>query len=250
MSDHKGYSYPPAIGYGIYMLLRELWNAMAEPKRDAPAKPPQRVIITPPPARAPTHIVTPPPVQAKAQPPPSAPAPPVVRWTSDRELLAWRAWRLARWGPDNGLRLLSMSASWAWDGPVFTSDFLPYGSDANHSGVYALPGRPFSQIEWVWSEHCWVLGWVALSGRVIEHRFGYRAERAVIRRLRLGVGTHLKVDELSMYVIQIELEQRYQAPVKIGGLERRIARRLLSQQPLLEQGGIGYGRPEKGWHLG
>jgi hypothetical protein len=253
VSDYKGYGYPPAAGYGGYMVLRWLWSLLNERERAARAAPAQRVIITPPPKRAaPPSIVTPPPVQAKQLPPPPPPVPPVVRWTSDRELFAWRAWRLARWAPDNGLRLLSMSADWAWDGPVFSADFLPYGSDANKSGIYALNGRPLPQIDWVWSEYCWVLGWVALSGRVVEHRFGYRAERAVIRRLRLGVGTYLKVEEQDdLLGVQEELERRYQAPVKLGGMERRIARRLRYELPPFHaNGGIGVVRPDTGWRLG
>ena len=252
MSDYRGYNYPPAAGIGAYMVARWLWGLMHEPERAARAATAQRVIITPPPRAAAAPIVTPPPVQAKQLPAPSVPVPPVVHWTSSRELVAWRAWRLARWGPDNGLRLVSVTANWAWDGPVFGADFLPYGSDGNKSGVYALKWRPCPQIEWLWGEYCWVLGWVALSGRVVEHRYGYRAERAVIRRLRLGVGTYLKVEEQDdLLEVQEELERRYQTPVKLGGVERRLARRLWDELPLFQSGGgIGVVRPEAGWRLG
>ena len=115
---------------------------------------------------------------------------------------------------------------------------------------------------------------MALSGRVVEHRYGYRAERAVIRRLRLGpfqllgrstssvssrpvgtalgVGTYLKVEgQDDLLGVQDELERRYQAPVKLGGMERRIARRLWDELPLFASGmGIGVVRPEAGWRLG
>jgi hypothetical protein len=248
--------FAPAAGIVGFMVLQRVWDILTQHERAARAAPAQRVIITPPPKRAPPPhpTVAPPPAAASSDrrftPPP--PHPPVVRWTSDRELLAWRAWRLARWGPDGGLRLLSMTASWAWDGPVFGADFLPFGSDANKSGVYALKWRPCPQIDWLWGEHCWVLGWVALSGRVVEHRYGYRAERAVIRRLRLGVGTYLKVESHDDLVgVQEELERRYQAPVRLGGFQRRIARRLWDELPLFHSGaGIGVVRPEAGWRVG
>jgi len=57
---------------------------------------------------------------------------------------------------------------------------------------------------------------VALSGQVVEHQFGYRAERAVIRRLRLGVAAHRcfrSPEELAR--VLDELERRYQCRVKI-----------------------------------
>ena len=83
--------------------------------------------------------------------------------------------------------------------------------------------------EWRLSEHCWVTGWVALSGRVVEHDLGYRAERAVIRELRLGVPTHLAARHPEMLRNLIGwLEERYQAPVDAGLPERDIADRILA----------------------
>jgi hypothetical protein len=72
---------------------------------------------------------------------------------------------------------------------------------------------------------------VALSGRVVEHTLGYRAERAVIRELRLGVGTHLVVRSLeTLRQVMACLEERYQAPVDAGLAEREIADRLLTHR--------------------
>jgi hypothetical protein len=142
-----------------------------------------------------------------------------------------------------------MSRNWMWEGPVFGADRLPDEGDANHSGVYALKGRPRTHGDLTWSPHCCVVGWVALSGRVLEHEFGYRAERVVIRRLRLVIGTHLRVvkdDDLRW--IQNQLEQRYQAPVKLGEVERRIAHRRRSKSSLV--GGsmsIDIVWPDKTW---
>jgi len=51
--------------------------------------------------------------------------------------------------------------------------------------------------------------------------------------------------------VQEELERRYQAPVKLGGIERRIAYRLRYELPKFHAGGgIGVARPEAGWRLG
>ena len=94
-------------------------------------------------------------------------------------------------------------------------------------------------------------GWVALSGRVVEHELGYRAERAVIRKLRLGVGTHLVEQRIpALHRIARELEDRYQAPVKIGWTERRLARTLLGGgfRPQFDR--IGFASPANGWRLG
>jgi len=73
-----------------------------------------------------------------------------------------------------------------------------------------------------------------------------------ILRLRLGVGTYLKVEgQDDLLGVQEELEQRYQAPVKLGGIERRIARRRWDELPLFGSGmGIGVVRPEEGWRWG
>jgi hypothetical protein len=81
---------------------------------------------------------------------------------------------------------------------------------------------------WRLSEHCRVTGWVALSGRVVEHALGYRAECAVVRELRLDVGAHLAVRTLDqLRNLMASLEDRYQTNVDAGLAERRIAERML-----------------------
>jgi hypothetical protein len=110
------------------------------------------------------------------------------------------------------------------------ADFPPHGTADNHAGVHAMKARYYGRADWVWTEFCWVTGWVALSGRVVEHELGYRAERAVIRRLRLGLGLHLVEPRLPALIrIARELEGHYQAPVKIGWAERRLAQALLQR---------------------
>jgi hypothetical protein len=151
---------------------------------------------------------------------------PVVKWQGG-ELLAWRVWNLCR-ACDGGLRLVSFTRGTVWDGPVFTADHRPLAVRDCGSGVYALkpgtrPGR--KQFDWALGAETWVRGWVALSGQVVEHQLGYRAERAVIRRLRLGVAAHRRFrspEELAR--VRDELERRYQCQVKITGVDALLAR--------------------------
>jgi hypothetical protein len=220
--DHKGYSFPPAVGYGLYMLLRGLWKAASE----APTAPAKSPIITPP-------IVTPAPIAVKQIAAPALVSPPTVRWTADRELLAWRAWRLGllvdQRGQDCGPRLLSLSAPCIWDGPAIRVEVVPSAPPENPSGIYTLKPAVAEAIEWSDNELCWVTGTVALSGRVVEHALGYRAECAVIRELRLGVGTHLAVRALeTLRQLMTSLEERYQASVDAGLAEREVADRRLT----------------------
>jgi hypothetical protein len=165
-------------------------------------------------------------------PPPPPPhrlvaaGPSVVPWTGDQELLGWRVWRLGLCIPGRrdyyGPRLLSFTAHCIWNGPVVTAVRLPDAIETP-SGIYAL------KVDLPTNEWCWVTGWVALSGRVIEHELGYRAERAVVRELRLGVGTHLAVRSLQqLREVMDGLEDRYQVSVDAGLREREIADRMLS----------------------
>jgi hypothetical protein len=95
------------------------------------------------------------------------------------------------------------------------------------SGIYALKPEVADRIQWQ-NEHCWVTGTIALSGRVIEHELGYRAERAVVRELRLGVGAHLALRSLKqLREVIVGLENRYQACISVGQSDREIADRML-----------------------
>jgi len=209
---------------GLYMLVRWLTKSAEQPQ---PAPPPEvvtRPIVTPPPRRP-----SPPP----HSPPPHSPplhSPPVVPWTEPRELLAWRAWRLGfflrRAGGDGGPRLLSLSAPCIWNGPV-VRDGVPLPTVDPPSGIYALKPDVAERIIWQ-KDYCWVTGTIALSGRVVEHELGYRAERAVVRELGLGVGAHLALRSLKQLRETIEaLEDRYQVTVSVGQAEREIADEML-----------------------
>ena len=81
---------------------------------------------------------------------------PVVPWTENRELLAWRAWRLGfllrRQGGDGGPRLLSLTASCIWNGPVVRAG-VPVPSTDQPNGIYALKPEVADRLEWQ-NEHC------------------------------------------------------------------------------------------------
>jgi hypothetical protein len=198
---------------GLHMVIRWLIKSV---ERSRSATQPEVVKVP---------IITPPPGPS---PPPFSP--PLVQWAEPRELVAWRAWRLGfflrRAGGDGGPRLLSLSAPCIWNGPV-VRDGAPLVDNRYPSGIYALKPEVADRIQWQ-NEHCWVTGTIALSGRVIEHQLGYRAERAVVRDLRLGVGAHLALRSLKQLREVIGgLESRYQVSVSVGQSEREIADRML-----------------------
>jgi hypothetical protein len=155
------------------------------------------------------------------------------------ELLGLRAWRLARWAEDGGVRLCSLSRMDLWHGPVFASDFKPLAESSCGAGVYAMKAefRPrvntlgidgTFETDWLSGRDAWIWGWIALSGQVIEHALGYRAERAVVRRLHLGVQAHLACHSPAAVAALVrELEDRYQCPVRAGYWEPRKALRIV-----------------------
>lgn len=205
---------------GAYFLIREMIRHIQENKSQTPilGLPAAGVPAPAPPAAAPLYLPD--------------PDPPLTLWAEPRELLAWRAWRLVWYRSDiprrGGLCLISLSAPCIWEGPV-VSGGMPLLEAEPQTGIYALKTR-LERSSWQQSEHCWVTGDVALLGRVVEHQFGYRAERAVVRSLRLGVGTHLAVRSLNdLRDVMIRLEIRYQVTVDVGQSERETADRMLSR---------------------
>ena len=174
-----------------------------------------------------------------------APAPPVygpvptVQWTGTGELIGRRMWGLCYWWQDAELRLSSVSALWAWDGPVLQSHVKPGldrpnpgFEDVARAGVYALKPEAAA---WMDSEPVTaglVSGHVALSGRVVEHEWGYRAERCTIRDLRLEPPAILALgsDEAVRDAVQA-LERRYQVPVSVAALDPAALSRPASRRP-------------------
>jgi hypothetical protein len=144
------------------------------------------------------------------------------------ELLAWRIWRLVRMRQDRSVRLCSIATDSVWPGPVMEADRQPSVTAGDRHGIYAVkPSAGFRRVSHPELDRTlsFVWGWVALSGRVVEHDFGYRAERAAIRRLRLGARAYVAFRTGSkLGALQRELEQRYQCTVIARASEERLAR--------------------------
>lgn len=117
------------------------------------------------------------------------------------ELIAYRCWRLM------GDILVPVSKNTdfdTWDGPVARSDVNP--RDNSGSGLWAIKlNKPEAIQNLLRSYYPDVHGMVALSGTVVEHEIGYRAERATIRVLRV-------VPPVSDGLIKL-LADRYQCQV-------------------------------------
>src|SRR5512146_275422 len=227
MSDNTAAALGPVFAYAMIAFFR----ALAKPARSAVDLRPRLRRIVPPPSASldvPDSSAT---LRRSWPLPTEGPiVVPVQRWERGEELLGWRFWKLGRLRSDGGVRLLSFRAPCAWDGPVLRAHRLPSESPFSATGVYALKAEPPLGADVHHSDECWVSGWVALSGRVVEHEHGYRAERAVIRLLRLGLGLHLRVPALEdIITLAAELERRYQAPVGPGGVSRNVARGILAQ---------------------
>lgn len=138
----------------------------------------------------------------------------------------WRVWEL-----DKGGYLVSVTSKAIWKGPVLSARGRPYSlimgdrgprdSDEVDYGIYCyktpllLYGhmrRGIFNMRWP------VLGAIELSGHVVEHTKGYRAERATFKKLwyvfddphKLLFGDNLKKD----------LENRYQCDVERLSLDQ------------------------------
>jgi hypothetical protein len=234
MSDGTAGALGPVFAYAMIALFRALRSpatrAAPKPARSAVDLTPRLRRVVPPPSASldvPESSAT---LRLRWPLPPDGPiVVPVARWERGEELLAWRFWKLGRLRADGGVRLLSFRAPCAWDGPVLRAHRLPSESPFSATGVYALKAEPPLGADVHHSDECWVSGWVALSGRVVEHEHGYRAERAVIRQLCLGLGLHLRFPALEDIVtLAAELERRYQAPVDLGVVSRGVARDILA----------------------
>jgi hypothetical protein len=112
---------------------------------------------------------------------PPAPKPPLPVRKQVGGIVAYRGWAV---GADarGGVYLESVTQDTKWDGPVLVADappvdYEPWGTGSGH-GIYAYnKPRANGVMEYdVWGE-------VMLYGRVVVHRDGYRAEKAMIRRI-------------------------------------------------------------------
>lgn len=95
------------------------------------------------------------------------------------EIIAHRAWGLVK---REGIWLLQPVANrlQTWLGPAVAAQERP--GKYNSSGIHAYKERIL--VEFDYSELP-VIGTVQLYGHVVEHRFGYRAEKAIVRSLEL-----------------------------------------------------------------
>lgn len=111
------------------------------------------------------------------------------------ELIAWRAWKL-----DKDNRLTSVSHGTVWEGPTLTADEKP--AKSNHNGLWCYKHRKVAMAHV--GDHA-VIGSVALTGRVVEHTKGFRAETMTIQSLEV-------LDDRNDQLCD-ELQQRYQCDV-------------------------------------
>ena len=113
------------------------------------------------------------------------------------ELLAYRGWSLIG---DLLSPLTRLDDYDTWSGPVA---FVPRMAEGYTDGLYAVKFTHAKELIRVYTPT--VHGIVGLSGKVIEYEFGYRAQRQVIRVLRV-------VPPVGDAVIK-SLEDRYQCQV-------------------------------------
>lgn len=97
------------------------------------------------------------------EPPPSPPPPDLVAGP----IVAWRLWKIRQ---DGILLSVSQRAEWPTGAPMVGDP------EEGSAGLYAMKTRE-GLVGHEYGRDC-LVGQVALWGRVIEHRYGYRAEYA------------------------------------------------------------------------
>lgn len=104
------------------------------------------------------------------------------------EVVAWRAWRVT---PCGSLMSLFMADLWTTRKPMRCRDYSLPGA-SNSSGIHACKRKSkaafHARVARMGASECYeqahiVIGQVALWGKTIEHRWGYRAEFAQIKNL-------------------------------------------------------------------
>lgn len=164
-----------------------------------------------------------PPLSAYAPQRAPAPAVPVEKMeTIESEIMAWRGWNLS-WDDPYDPILQSASQNTLWRGPTVVADKAP--ELGGKTGIYALSEREvkpkhdfYGDSMRGWSRQYLsmpVSGTVALSGVVVEGEYGYRAERATIRSLRLNLSGPIYSERLLAPIeIAAALEHRYEVEVE------------------------------------
>ena len=148
-----------------------------------------------------------------------------------RELLAMREWSLVLERDTRRPLLKSLNGEQAWLGPVLEWPWSPDEPAGPSTGVHGMTRwarRRMWDMGWFYGPDTWAWGWVALSGLVEENAAGFRAQRAVIRHLRLGArALALCTTREEAGGLVFFLEERYQCPVKFGYPEWRVSRAML-----------------------
>lgn len=128
----------------------------------------------------------------------------------EKEVGAIKAYRVWEWGWDDDNRPTLKAVVWRtrWTGPVMVADCVPENGTADgavmkHHGLYAAKDLRTVLLESGYDAD--VVGEVALFGRVVEHEHGFRAEKAMIRRLVLLDG----MDLLEHPTLDRDLAERY-----------------------------------------
>ena len=121
-------------------------------------------------------------------------SPPVPTRESVVALRGFRAWRLD--ADEDGPLLVSLTRDTKWSGPVQHADKRPTQDNAcgiytYHSAYQTCAHRNEARVT--------AYGELELSGRVLVHQLGCRAERATVRRLIVvpNPGYRARLDELA-----------------------------------------------------
>ena len=100
------------------------------------------------------------------------------------EVIGWRQWRLDR-DRSGRIVLQSLVGRVFWNGRDFEADRAPEAGDGDRHGVHAYAPSHGRQPWGSYGDRNVVSGEVGLSGIVVVHERGCRAERARILRLEL-----------------------------------------------------------------
>lgn len=111
----------------------------------------------------------------------STPALDVPKRQSEVALRGFRAWRL-RMDPDGPL-LVSLGRECVWPGPVMRADVVPAPGNTNGIYAYHSPQQTSAHRRTDGAPGADVYGELELSGTVLVHALGCRAQRATVRRL-------------------------------------------------------------------
>lgn len=139
--------------------------------------------------------------------------------------LAWRAWAVT---PEGVLTSLAWNTAWpAEEALVATCNANKHSAPAEECGCGIYATRDEASLKkairghWWWPKRGVVIGQVYLWGTIIEHDWGFRAQRAYPRELRVYDWT----DEITAQ----KLEATYKVPVhRYGRLKGTLPKALTS----------------------